>query len=223
MRMLDSTSAKPARRQEATELAPSVVVHVALRVPDLQPQLVEAAQQRFVGTVQDEASVLDRRRGDQTSRLHDATHLGEAGERIVERLHHRDQGADVDGGIGNVELIDRSLHERHVVDAVFRGVRTRIGELVIVDVDTGDLSGGLREADGDRARAAAHVDDPVLGTDRREHEVGVLGRAPVPHQELEAHGPPPSEERSSLPLRRFRTEYEAHPFVPGREARGRRR
>lgn len=154
---------EPSCHEEPAEFATAVVVDVALRLPDLQPQLVETAQQRFVRAVEDQSPLLDRRCADHTARPHHATDLGEGRNGFVERLQHREQRARVEGRIGEVELVDAALEERHVLDVVFGHVRPSIRELSVVEIDTGHVPRNLSEADRDRAGSAPHIDDPVSG------------------------------------------------------------
>ena len=136
---------EPGGEQQPAELATALDVHVALRLPQPESQLVEAPQERLVRPVEDQPSVVDRAGGDETAGSQRATDLSETSQRIVQRLQHREQRAHVDGTVGHVELVDAPLPELHVVDPMHGRVGPRIRKLGPLQLDPEYPSGDLRE------------------------------------------------------------------------------
>ena len=180
-----STSMKPAPMRRPRSCRPSVRPHISLRLVDLQSEVIEPAKQWLPRTLQDQPSVLDGRRGKDTSGLEDAKDLPQSLQWPFHHLKHGEACADVEGGIRELETVDGPLDERDVLDLLPLRELTRPGELGVVEIDTRDRSSRRRHADGDGAWPASDIEHSIPRPDGGEHEIRILTCAASLHEGFE--------------------------------------
>ena len=151
---------------------------VAPRHPVVQ---VEPPVEPGVGRERHEGAVVDVADGDHPAGAAHAGHLPQRGDRIGQVLQHLVGVDDVERVVVGRERVDVADLERDVHPARVGG-GPRLGQRIGGDVDAhhpaGRHAGG--QVDGDRARAAADVEQVEPGPQRREQVAGgVLGGAPA--------------------------------------------